>query len=63
MRAQRSNPGSVRGEALDCFAALAMTAHEETVSPNCLTPANPCVIWITLLATVIPITDQASNAI
>ncbi|TYL80423.1 hypothetical protein FXB38_26140 [Bradyrhizobium cytisi] len=26
LRAQRSNPGSLRGDSLDCFAALAMTA-------------------------------------
>ncbi|BBO04940.1 hypothetical protein BwSH20_35220 [Bradyrhizobium ottawaense] len=28
LRAQRSNPGCLRGKILDCFAALAMTARE-----------------------------------
>jgi len=32
LRAQRSNPESLRGGRLDCFAALAMTAYETTVS-------------------------------
>ncbi|TYL76281.1 hypothetical protein FXB38_31340 [Bradyrhizobium cytisi] len=30
LRAQRSNPESLRGKTLDCFAALAMTEYEAT---------------------------------
>ncbi|QHP66869.1 hypothetical protein EI171_05180 [Bradyrhizobium sp. LCT2] len=34
MRAQRSNPESLRGGSLDCFAALAMTLLRERAMPT-----------------------------
>ena len=33
LRAQRSNPESLRGKTLDCFAALAMTEYRASASP------------------------------
>ncbi|PSO28078.1 hypothetical protein C7G41_25500 [Bradyrhizobium sp. MOS002] len=47
LRAQRSNPESLRGDSLDCFAALAMTEQDARVRSS-----NAHLGVVTILAIV-----------
>ncbi|RXT38995.1 hypothetical protein B5V03_30440 [Bradyrhizobium betae] len=44
MRAQRSNPESLRGDSLDCFAALAMTEFVDPSLPGIICQASDQLI-------------------